>query len=265
MDTTTVFFRDDDVGSLAQPLRNVVEVLIDEEVPCSYQVVPEFLTAEAAAFMKSAKADHPGLLLLNQHGLRHEQTLDGEHRYSEFDGHRSYPDQRRDIEQGRAMLVDLLGDSFDPDVFTPPCHKYDDTTVRILAELGFEILSAGVKVDPISRLYYGVGGSLGRVSLLGKRVSYHGGRTPGGRLCEVSVCIDVDEDVDSAGQKIEKSLDDLWGEFERCRARLPVVGVMLHHGKCEGRRVETLRGFVRRLKGDPGVVFGSIPQIAAGC
>lgn len=249
---------------MAQPLRNVVELLIEEAVPCSYQVVPEFLTREAAAYVQAARADHPGLVRLNQHGLRHEQTLDGEHRYSEFDGHRPYAEQRRDIEQGLTLLSDLLGSAFDRRVFTPPCHKYDDVTVQVLAELGFEVLSAGVKVDPVSRLYYRVGAALGRVSFLGKRVSYHGRRTPGTGLAELSVCIDVDEDVDARGEKIEKSLDDLWGELEACRARLSVVGVMLHHGKCEGRRVDVLREFVRRLKGDPGIEIRSLPEIVAG-
>ena len=156
----------------------------------------------------------------------------------------------------------MLGECFDASTFTPPCHKYDDRTIEVLADLGFSILSAGVKVDRVSSIYYAAGRSLGRVSLLGKRVSYHCRRTPESRLTEVSVCIDVDEDVDSAGNKIEKGVDDLWREFETCRARLPVVGVMLHHGKCEGRRVETLRTFVQRLKTDPDVEFRTINELA---
>lgn len=259
---TTVFFRDDDVGELAQPLRNVVELLLDEEIPCSYQVVPKFLNHEAAAYMKDAQTARPDLVFLNQHGLRHEQIVGEEHRYSEFDGGRAYEEQRRDIAEGREILADMLGRSFDASVFTPPCHKYDDTTVRILGELGFSILSAGVKVDPVSRIYYALGRALGRVSFLGKRVSYHCERTPVDGVSEVSVCIDVDEDVDRAGNKIEKSDEDLWREFEACRARLPVVGVMLHHQKCDGERPTTLRAFIRRLKQTPGIRFATIPQVA---
>lgn len=259
---TRVFFRDDDVGELAQPLRDVVELLVEEEVPCNYQVVPKYLDAAGASYMMDAQREHPALVILNQHGLRHEQTIDGEHRYSEFDGHRAYEEQRHDIAQGLEILHDTLGECFDSSTFTPPCHKYDDATVQVLSELGFSILSAGVKIDPVSAIYYAVGRTLGRVSLLGKRVSYHGRRTPNGLLAEVSVCIDVDEDVDSAGNKIEKSVDDLWDEFEACRMRLPEVGVMLHHGKCEGQRVATLREFVGRLKADPGVEFRTINELA---
>ena len=98
---TTIFFRDDDVGELDQPLRCVVELLVEEEIPCSYQVVPKFLDDAAAAYVTAAQRDHPGLVRLNQHGLHHEQVINGERRWSEFDGNRGYDEQRRDIEKGR--------------------------------------------------------------------------------------------------------------------------------------------------------------------
>lgn len=71
-------------------------------------------------------------------------------------------------------------------------EDHDAATVEALGELGFATLPAGVKVDPMSSFDYTAGRMLGRVSLLGKRVSYHGSRTPGARLSEVSVCIDVE-------------------------------------------------------------------------
>lgn len=263
----TVFFRDDDVGVLGDPLRAVVELLLHEDVPCNYQVVPAQLDEAAVAWLREVQRANPERVFLNQHGLRHEQEIAGEHRWSEFDGGRPYAEQLRDIADGRRLLEERLGDSFDGRIFTPPCHKYDEGTLRALAELGFEILSAGVKVDLASRLYYRVGSALGRVTLAGKRVSYHLDRvpvlTPGVRLAEVSVCIDVDEDVDAHGHKIDKSLEVLWREFERCSARLPVVGVMLHHGRYgTPQKLGTLRGFVRRLKNHPGVRFRSIQEIA---
>jgi hypothetical protein len=259
---TKVFFRDDDVGELSQPMRDVFELLIEEEVPCNFQVVPKFLDGAGAHYIVNAQRQHPGLVMLNQHGFRHEQMINGEQVWSEFDGHRAYAEQRKDIEEGHEILRSALGNAFDDSIFTPPCHKYDEATVEVLGELGFATLSAGVKVDPISSLYYMAGRMLGRVSLLGKRVSYHGSRTPGARLSEVSVCIDVDEAVDAVGNKVEKSVDDLWAEFERCRARLSVVGVMLHHGKCEGQRVDTLRAFIKRLKADAAVEFRTINELA---
>ena len=148
-------------------------------------------------------------------------------------------------------------------MFTPPSDKYDDDTLRILRELGFTTLSAGVKADPLSRLYYRVGRVLHRVSLLGGRVSYHLARTPGTELAEVSVAIDVDEASDGRGKKIEKNLDTLWAEFEACARVLPVIGVMLHHARYEDLpRLETLGAFVARLRDDPRVRFAALPAIA---
>ena len=70
---TTIFFRDDDVGELDQPLRCVVELLVEEEIPCSYQMVPKFLGDAAAAYVTATQRDHPGFVRLNQHGLHHDR------------------------------------------------------------------------------------------------------------------------------------------------------------------------------------------------
>jgi len=261
---TTVFFRDDDVGRLTPGLRFVIGLLLEEGVPCNYQVVPSFLDAEAIGFLKDVQSRHPDRVVLNQHGFRHEQQIGGERVFSEFAGGRPYAEQHREIEAGRALLREALGASFDARIFTPPCHKYDGATLRALHDLGFEILSAGVKLDPASRLYYRIGRWLRRVTLLGQRVSYHEGATTDPPLADVSVCIDVDEDQDRAGRVIEKGPDRLWSEFERARRVARCVGVMLHHERygSDAKR-ETLRTFVRRLKAEPEVAFATIGAIAA--
>ena len=169
-------------------------------------------------------ARSPGARAPEPTRLAPRQAINGERRWSEFDGNRGHDEQRRNIEKGREIL--------------------------------------GVKANFLSPLYNSAGRALGRISLLGKNVSYHGSRTPGAGLAEVSACIDVHEDLDASGNKIEKSLDDLWREFQSCRARMPFVGVMLHHAKCEGQRVETLRAFVQKLKAEPGVEFRTINEIA---
>ncbi len=263
MKSTTVFFRDDDVGQMTPALRDVMALLIAEGVPCSYQVVPAFLDREAAEALQATKLRHPGLVHLNQHGNRHEQVLGGERVYSEFAGGRPLAEQQREIEAGRRKLEDWLGPAFDPTLFTPPCHKYDDATILALEAAGFRMLSAGVQSDPLSQVYYGIGARLGRVAFLGKRVSYHGGRVAASGLIELSVCIDVDEAKDAAGHRIDKDDERLWQEFERCRRRLPIVGVMLHHACCDRpEKLAWLSAFVRRLKADPEVAIASIPEIA---
>ena len=89
------------------------------------------------------------------------------------------------------------------------------------------MLSAGVRTDPASRLYYFVGHLLGRVELLGKRVSYHQRVTPEKRLTEVSVVIDVHEDQDDTPA-----------------------------------RQAVLAEFVSRIAAEPGVRFESLRDLA---
>ena len=264
MQSTTVFFRDDDVGELTDPLRSVLEILLEAEVPCHYEVVPSYLDAAAADELRKLQSERADLLFLDQHGCTHSQIVDGQPRASEFDGDRPYEDQFDAISRGRDSLKEMLGDSFSGRVFTPPCHKYDAQTLRALGDAGFDTLSAGLRADRASRLYYAVGRSLGRVKLLGKRVSYHGRRMPDARLVEVSVSLDVHEDVDASGRRIDKDAEQLWQEFEWLRARLPAVGIMLHHQACDTpEKVDALRTFVARLRADSSVRFGRLGALAA--
>ncbi len=263
MRETIVFFRDDDVGELTDPLRSLFDVLLEYEIPCHYQVVPDYLDSNSAASLRRMKHDHPELIHFNQHGLHHEQKIDGLVSYAEFAGGRGYEDQLKDIQQGKDMLEQMLGDAFTGDVFTPPCHKYDATTLRVLGDLGFDTLSAGVRVDWPSRLYYAVGRRLGRVDLLGKRVSYHRRITPDPRLAEVSVVIDVHEGEDTTGRPVVKRLDELWTEFGAARAGLDAVGVMTHHQACETpEKQNVFREFVARLAREPGVRFADMLDLA---
>lgn len=257
---TTVFFRDDDVGGLSPALRDVVEVLIEERVPCNYQVVPMYLNAEAAAYMKKQRREHPDLVVLNQHGFRHEDTRNGALTYEEFGGHRPYDDQLHAIAEGRRMLVEMLDTDFSGDVFTPPCHKYDENTLDALYALGFRVVSAGVLPGLSKRAYYGVGRALGRVSFLGKRVSYHGGRTPS-KITELSGAVDVDPDINPGGQA--KSFETLRAETEAAVKSHAIVGVMLHHETYTSReKVETLRRYARWIRAQPALELKTMETIA---
>lgn len=262
MGETIVFFRDDDIGQVTDPLRFYVDLLLAHEIPCHYEVVPAYLDAEAAGWLRQLKAAHPDHVFLDQHGLRHEQVIGGEHVFSEFAGGRPYADQVRDIGEGRDQLEQALGDAFSGEVFTPPCHKYDADTLRALGDCGFATLSAGVRTDALSRAYYALGRTLGRVDFLGKRVSYHRGITPDARLAEVSCVIDVHMDEDGQGNLLVKSEADLWQEFEIARARLDAVGVMTHHQICDTpEKQSAFRGFVTRLVADPGVRFAALRDL----
>lgn len=254
MNETLVFFRADDVGEMTEPLRGVLSTLISAEVPCHYQVVPSYLAAAAAIELRKLQGEHPDLVFLHQHGLHHFQTINGERVTSEFAGGRPFAEQLEVIREGRDALKRELGESFSPDMFTPPCHKYDEQTLRALGDLGFSILSAGIRADLPSRIYYAVGRLLGQVSFLGKRVSYNLGRTPDPRIRELSCSIDVHEDSDANGRRMDKTVDTLWDEFQSLRRRLPAVGIMLHHQACDTpEKHEALRLLVERLHADASV------------
>ncbi len=261
---TTVFIRDDDVGERSEALCAVVRLLLAEELPVNYQAIPARLTAEAAAFMRDRQHEHPDLISVNQHGYCHEQVIGGKHRWSEFAGGRSYADQHEAIARGRERLRDRLGDTFDASIFTPPQHRYDAATLRALADLGFETMSASVHTSFAAACVYRVGRWFGMTSVASRGISYHGGVNPVSGLREISVAIDVDFDRDAAGRRREKTADRLIEEFRRARSHHEIVGIMLHHETYENpRRLAPLGDFLRRLKLEPDLRFATIGEIAA--
>jgi hypothetical protein len=263
MNGTAVFFRDDDVGVMTERFRAVFDLLVAEAIPCNYQIVPSLLDEETAAFLRAARSDHPSLVVLNQHGYRHERRHGARSRWDEFGGHRPYPDQYGSIAAGRARLDALLGSALSGRVFTPPAHKYDAETLRALVELGFSVLSSSVHPQPLARIANAAGRALGRVDLFNRSISYHPAIVPGTSLREISVAIDVDEDENWLGRRRIKGTQDLVREFARARRVLPIVGVMLHHDTyANGRKIATLRDFLQRLKADPKVRFATIEDLA---
>lgn len=262
--STAVFFRDDDVGACSGALRSVVELLLAEGVPCNYQIVPALLEPQTAEYLRAQRARHPGLIELNQHGHRHRGVSGGQADWAEFGGGRSEDEQRREIRAGRETLQRLLAGDFGASIFTPPCHKFDAATLRALGSLGVAVLSAGVRTGALARIHYGVGRALGRAFLFGQKVSHHGGRIPGFELAELSVAIDVDEDLDRRGARLEKTAAQLASEFECARRLHPIVGVMLHHETYQSaRKLDTLRQFIRNSKRDPSVGFRTLEALAA--
>ncbi len=259
---TTVFVRDDDLGSPVESLDRFNAVFIDRKIPVAYQVVPALLHDDVAEWSIDQQRRNPGLVELHQHGNLHEQTLNGTHLYSEFAGDVPEADQRVALADGRSELADRLGAAFDPTVFTPPAHKYGPTTLALLGEMGVRVLSCGVHPGLLPRVVYTAGRLGRRVRIAGHTISYHGRRLPGGELTEWSCAIDVDQD--GKGNRVNRSLEDLRAQFTRARAELDVVGLMLHHEGYDGaEKFDALERFLDELVQDPTVQFaalGSLPD-----
>ncbi|TWT51707.1 hypothetical protein KOR42_33930 [Thalassoglobus neptunius] len=221
---TRIFFRDDDVGDLTEPLERFVSLFLERELPVNYQVVPEFLTDAGVNFIVEKQRSNSNLIRLNQHGLKHSQLLKGKHSWSEFAGGRPYEDQLRDIQTGRQILEERFGSSFDGSIFTPPQHKYDRNTLKALKATGFETLSASYYPNTKNETIYRVGKLLGFSSLQSRGISRHGETRSDCGLYELSVSVFADD----GSHRVEK-LEALLEQVSNARSRVNDVGVMLHH------------------------------------
>ncbi len=255
----SLFIRDDDVGELTNSLRGFLAAFLKRDIPVSYQIIPERLTAECASFLLGQSANHPGLIEFGQHGLRHEMMVRGRREFYEFGPERSYDEQRADIRAGKDILRDRLGARSAATVFTPPRHRYDRNTLNALKAEGFSVLSSSAYTDLPHRAAYAVGRALSLTNLGRGGVARHGRVRPDCGLLELSIAIGADD-----GSKITRSVDSILASVERARRHTGVIGIMFHHrlyGSAAGQSfLETL---VDRLAAMSDVKFQGVGALAA--
>jgi peptidoglycan/xylan/chitin deacetylase (PgdA/CDA1 family) len=139
-----VFFRDDDAGWRDDRLRELLDRFQSHGLPVDVAAIPQALGPGMARELVARG------VAVHQHGLAHANH-EREGRKFEFGPSRSYDEQRRDIEAGRALLRERLDGRLEP-IFTPPWNRCTRDTALCLADLGFEVLSRESRAEPLGVL-----------------------------------------------------------------------------------------------------------------
>ena len=114
----------------------------NERGPSHQELIP--LTEEKTALLRSYIDS--GTVIPSLHGYSHQTVInDFTGIKSEFRG-LSYQEQLIKIEKGKKFLEDRLGR--DINIFAPPWNIYDRNTLRVVEELGFTTISAGLHSTP---------------------------------------------------------------------------------------------------------------------
>jgi peptidoglycan/xylan/chitin deacetylase (PgdA/CDA1 family) len=140
-----VFFRDDDGGWRDDRLRELLALFDTRELPLDLAVIPRALHRGLARELRAGAGER---LALHQHGLAHVNH-EPEGRKFEFGPSRPRATQLRDIDAGRALLVERLAGRVEP-IFTPPWNRCTAETGHCLAELGFRVLSREARAEPLN-------------------------------------------------------------------------------------------------------------------
>lgn len=150
-----VLFRYDDLSARSNTdfERRLVQVLIEDQIPFVFGVIPQVclgdwrnpepqtyaeLDSEKRQLLQHAAAAAPVDIAL--HGLTHQSATSDS--LSEFVG-LSLEEQMRKISQGARILEACTGHR--PFAFVPPWNRYDKNTIAALIENGFTVLSAGFR------------------------------------------------------------------------------------------------------------------------
>jgi hypothetical protein len=217
----SVFFRDDDAGWGTARLRRLVDRFERRGLPLDLAVIPAALRPGLARELRARAGDG---LALHQHGLAHVNH-EPEGRKHEFGPSRPREAQLRDIEEGRRLLQDQLGDVLDP-IFTPPWNRCTADTGACLAELGFAVLSREARAEPLG--------------------------VPG--LAELPVRIDWSR----------LTPDDLIARLVAAIESGEPVGVMLHHAEMDDADFERADALLALLAGHERVASRPMMALVTG-
>jgi peptidoglycan/xylan/chitin deacetylase (PgdA/CDA1 family) len=152
----TVVFRFDDYSTYSDAAveTRIIEAFKRSDACCTVGVIPYVwggfgedprpqevapLTEEKAAALRDARDQ--GILDVAMHGYSHEMIRPG----TELAG-LDYDEQFERVRHGRALLLALLGTTVT--TFVPAWNSYDDATLRVLRDLGFQCLSADTRGIP---------------------------------------------------------------------------------------------------------------------
>jgi hypothetical protein len=228
------FVRNDDVGPLTDELKAFVEIFISRDIPVSYQIIPARLTDACADYLLALERARPDLIEFGQHGLSHQMTLGGRTLKREFGPERTFEEQSADIAEGLTILRERLGSARRIEVFTPPQHKFDRSTVVAAAAVGHRVFSAAYYPTRRHQGAYALGRRLGLGSVLHHGISYHDGVRPEAQIREVSISVAVDN-----GRWMTCAAAALPGAIEAAASRTNVVGLMFHHAVYSGAEGRT--------------------------
>ena len=147
-----LFIRNDDVWTMDKEFCFFFERALDRGIPVVYAVIPGKMDRGLIRFLCRAKEKTPRLLDIVQHGWIHaNHSVDAGTKY-EFGPSRNYGSQHMDIQQGLKRMRLAFGEHFTP-AFVPPYHGYDERTLRVLHEEGFQVFSAGARRPQIKRRF----------------------------------------------------------------------------------------------------------------
>ncbi len=134
----SAFFRVDDVGDNAEQFPRLMELFIRYRTPLCLAVVPTwFSERQWQAYTPFEPCNE--LWSWHQHGYAH-QNHETAGKKSEFGNSRTTKEVAADIQRGKDILENIMGDALRP-MFTPPWNRCSKETLSALADHGFQILS----------------------------------------------------------------------------------------------------------------------------
>ena len=248
MRKVSIYFRNDDpdtfeFGDKRTELRQLTDLFYEMEVPLIHACVPKTITDETVEYFKELKRKNPDLIEFVQHGYQHQLYVTGE-----FDETRTYDEQYNDIKRGQEILKEKFGDLlFNGFVF--PFGGYADYSMKIIDELGFDVLSCYWKYDFLHRLVYTIFRPFNMGPVLGYHISYHHRKYKKFKFYDYSNCVNV---LKTGDPYIYKSADEMFQMVVEAAKHTKLIGVVHHYNTLNDKtgpdNLKKTREFLEKIK-----------------
>jgi len=222
-----IFLRNDDVrDSLDKELIALTDLCIKYNVPISHAVEPANITPEVIDWLLVVKKQYPQLLEIIQHGYDHNRK--NPEKKMEFGGTRTYADQLSSIHKGKELMDKYFSDQWDP-IFTFPFGTYNNDTLRVIDELGYQAISSKINFSVKNQLKNKLGNLLKKDFLFNKKISYHGDYRSGFGFKELSVSANLIHRYIDSNHADHYSKSDILEQISQSGRFTNNIGILFHH------------------------------------
>ncbi|ELY47642.1 DUF2334 domain-containing protein [Natronorubrum sulfidifaciens] len=250
---TIVIFRNDDIQPWYNPeaMRAVDQVFIEEEVPVTLGIIPmvggeQPITADetTCSYLRSLETEYPGQFEMALHGYTHEAQTDF-YNGSEFGGMPATT-QAEWLAAGEELMHDCVDRP--SKTFIPPMNTYDESTVDVLAEAEYSVVSGG---DWFTSMQYNATPPFEADGIR--------------HVPETQAFENWTAAEDGTDEVPLYDLETLTDSFDRSVETNAVHVQMIHYQYfTSDQRLERLRSLIQHMKATDDVTFMTLEQFDAG-
>ena len=240
------YIRNDDVRNVIEPeLERLFELINGLNIPISLACEPENLTEEVVKFLQYHIKQNDKCFEIIQHGLNHNVNQTYPDGY-EFGGKRNLESQYEDLKKGMDLLDNHFGNQW-AKIISFPYGAYNKATMKAAALLKYDAISSSIGFGFKNRIKDSIGRSLKIQKLMGKKISYHGGKRLPFNFYDVSVNVNIIKKYLEYDTALHFEFDEVIEKVRFVSGYTDFIGILLHHRYHKSEDIKMLKQVLKKM------------------